>query len=902
MKKLFALALALTLMTVLAIAAAANSDTGYTITASRGTPVVDGVKDDIWDTAEAQTQDQIRNGTDTGTHVKIRFLYDDENLYFLGEVPDASLWTKDLSLASMTYNMDGCEICLSLSNSSGAGIDATTDAWVGVTPYGDFYSSQANWLVGSGSGVSADNEEFDAEFMEIHTSLENDPDNDQANPWYVEAVWHIKAYDEQYAPKAGVKYGFEISYNDNAAYENRTMCIGWSDITDGASGNASLWGEIVLGEGGGAAPAASGAPGQWVNKDFTSTYDDPDWHGDVSDVDFEDSWEEGATNARNGSYYVYLKGDGKGDYSVEFETKEDGLYEVDVCLMAWEKSVLRATNIKIDDSDWIRLAFDYENEEKQLEQYITGLTINLTKGTHKFTLGLPEDFDDTTVKTLYFDYFFYHKIGDMGAASSAPASAPADSSSAPDYVTSGLAAWYDGANNAAGSQDKSATVWKDSSGHGLDFEVELNDTNYWTDKSFHIDSVRNYLPDQIVDLVNGDTYTVEFVAGELTYPATDWVSLIISDNDHFSLFVRVSNDNLEYKYNDANKDRPMADNGKDLVSNSTVAITFDINTQDCLMYVDGELVSENVPIETNIADTLMLGHDDPKRIWSGDVYGMRFYDRVLSADEIAKNAAADNARFRGDTAPAPFAAIAPTSTAPAEKPAEPASAYPASGESGNFMMGRIIGNETGWDGTAASGAASAFDGKPATFFDPLGVGDGFCGMEFDEPYILEKVAILSRSGWLDRFAGASIEGSNDGEEWETLWESDDVAPSETEYNIVTEFENNYGYKMFRYINWINHGDVAEVEFYGKPGTAERPAEEPKAEPEPEPAPAEEPPIDDPAKDEPVPEPEAPTSETPAENQPAETPAEEKSGCGSFVGGGFIVLVTVLGSAYISKRR
>ena len=108
------------------------------------------------------------------------------------------------------------------------------------------------------------------------------------------------------------------------------------------------------------------------------------------------------------------------------------------------------------------------------------------------------------------------------------------------------------------------------------------------------------------------------------------------------------------------------------------------------------------------------------------------------------------------------------------------------------------------------------------------------------------MAILSRSGWLDRFAGASIEGSNDGEEWETLWESDEAAPSETEYNIVTEFENNYGYKMFRYINWINHGDVAEVEFYGKPGTAERPAEEPKAE---EPA-AEEPKAEEPAAEEP----------------------------------------------------
>ena len=406
---------------------------------------------------------------------------------------------------------------------------------------------------------------------------------------------------------------------------------------------------------------------------------------------------------------------------------------------------------------------------------------------------------------------------------------------------------------------------------------------------------------------------MEFVAGDLVYPATDWVSLIISDNDHFSLFIRVSNDNLEYKYNDANKDRPMADNGADLVNNSTVAVTFDINTQDCLMYVDGELVSENIPIETNIADTLMLGHDDPKRIWSGDVYGMRFYDRVLSAEEIAKNAAADNARFRSDAAPAPFAAITPTSSA-ADKPAavEAPAGYPASGESGNFMMGKVIGNETGWDGTASSGAASAFDGKAATFFDPLGVGDGFCGMEFDEPYILEKVAILSRSGWLDRFAGASIEGSNDGEEWETLWESDDVAPSETEYNIVNEgdIENNYGYKMFRYINYVNHGDVAEVEFYGKPGTAERPAKEE------EPAPAAEEPKE-----------ETPTVEEVAENaaenmtEAVENVAEAagdavenaaeavsgavetaKSGCGSFIGGGLIVLVTVLGSAWIAKRK
>jgi|GEM_PF-1691616 len=239
--------------------------------------------------------------------------------------------------------------------------------------------------------------------------------------------------------------------------------------------------------------------------------------------------------------------------------------------------------------------------------------------------------------------------------------------------------------------------------------------------------------------------------------------------------------------------------------------------------------------------------------------------------------------------------------------------YPASGESGNAMIGTIIGNETGWDGTAASGAASAFDGNPATFFDPLGVGDGYCGMQFDEPYILEKVAILSRSGWLDRFAGACIEGSNNGEDWETIWESDEAAASETEYTVVTEgdFENNYGYTMFRYFNYLNHGDVAEVEFYGKPGKVDPPAKEE------EPA-AEEPKEETPTTVEEVVENAAENVTEAAENvaeaagDAVENAAEavtgavdnaaKKSGCGSFIGGSMIVLVTVLGSAWIAKRK
>ena len=163
--------------------------------------------------------------------------------------------------------------------------------------------------------------------------------------------------------------------------------------------------------------------------------------------------------------------------------------------------------------------------------------------------------------------------------------------------------------------------------------------------------------------------------------------------------------------------------------------------------------------------------------------------------------------------------------------AAPTYTYPGSGADGNLINGTVIGNAEGWGGNADAGAAAAFDGNPGTFFDPLGVGDGFCGMDAGESYILDKVVILSRDGWNARFPGAMIQGSNDGENWTTLWTSD-AEGTFPDYYTVTDFENNTGYSQFRYFNETNHGDVAEVEFYGQPGSVEateEPAEEPAAE-------------------------------------------------------------------------
>ena len=160
-----------------------------------------------------------------------------------------------------------------------------------------------------------------------------------------------------------------------------------------------------------------------------------------------------------------------------------------------------------------------------------------------------------------------------------------------------------------------------------------------------------------------------------------------------------------------------------------------------------------------------------------------------------------------------------TITASAEVPA---AAYPASGtaipDGSVCIKGELIGNETGWGGSETAGRAAAFDGDVTTFFDPLGVGDGFCGMDAGKPYILTKVAIHPRDAQLARFYGATIQGSNDGEEWTDIWMSLDEATEWTWQEVeADEFdESGVAYRYYRYYNMLSHGDVAEVEFYGYP--------------------------------------------------------------------------------------
>ncbi|MBO6053739.1 MAG: discoidin domain-containing protein [Clostridia bacterium] len=133
------------------------------------------------------------------------------------------------------------------------------------------------------------------------------------------------------------------------------------------------------------------------------------------------------------------------------------------------------------------------------------------------------------------------------------------------------------------------------------------------------------------------------------------------------------------------------------------------------------------------------------------------------------------------------------------------------------LTGEIIGEGSGWGGQRDKGAQAAFDGDRYTYYDPSArsADYAYAGLDLGQPFILSKVRILPRDGWLDRFKGGSIQGSNDLDEWTTVCESTSAA-SAWDWQVFTDFDDNSGYRYYRYWNGMEHGDVAEVQLYGYP--------------------------------------------------------------------------------------
>ena len=87
-----------------------------------------------------------------------------------------------------------------------------------------------------------------------------------------------------------------------------------------------------------------------------------------------------------------------------------------------------------------------------------------------------------------------------------------------------------------------------------------------------------------------------------------------------------------------------------------------------------ELTLGQIELLASSYDTFALGHTEPKRFRFGDIHSIRFYDRELTADEVALNAEADAVKYNvGRLAPettAPETTKAPSTNTPTTDKAE----------------------------------------------------------------------------------------------------------------------------------------------------------------------------------------------------------------------------------------
>ena len=515
------------------------------------------------------------------------------------------------------------------------------------------------------------------------------------------------------------------------------------------------------------------------------------------------------------------------------------------------------------------------------------------------------------------NYAFPEQAGAAAAAPAAPAAAG-------EIVTSGLVANFEGSYGKANGEPD---VWKDSV-KGYELEAALDDNNYWTDNAFHVDSAYNYFPDEIVELVNGEKFSVEIALGELELPGTSYISFIISDNDNFSLFNRVDGDYIEFKA--ASNERPKVPGGADYANNSTLTVTFDLDS-DVVLYVDGVEIGRAMTTATIDADTLFLGHYDAARNWIGDVYGIRFYDRALTAEEVAQNAAYD-AQFRGGAA-APAAPAATEEVPAADVPAIEAIAqdYPnmdlvenngagyASLDEAVASIGKTaISGYTFVSGTgshANEGPENLWDNDTATkFCAPSDQFPTISIVALDGEYAIDGI-IMATANDNSSYNGRSpyewaVYGSNDGAAWTALAYGDDYFFEETDFTYYAApltTEGSYKYIMFQSEGGLSGTfQVSEVALTGTkveaapvveeaPVAEETPVEEPVVEETPveEPA-AEEAPVEEPVEEEVV---EAPAEEAPVEEEVTEAAQTFDFGVIAAV----VAAISAAGYA-ISKKR
>ncbi len=207
-----------------------------------------------------------------------------------------------------------------------------------------------------------------------------------------------------------------------------------------------------------------------------------------------------------------------------------------------------------------------------------------------------------------------------------------------NYVADGLVSYYSGTQSTRDGHDKESAVWEDLiSGH--DMAITKNADNYFSDTGLRAKGSKHMFPDAVVDVINGEAFTIELLLGDFTSLGKDFNTFINSSGDQLALFRRNSVDELELKT--TGNGRIKIKGCLELLQNSLVTLTYS-RSGHARIYINGEMLGEITTAAGSLgAGDLFIGHSDPAKTFDTTYRSVRFYNRALTAEEVAANAVVD---------------------------------------------------------------------------------------------------------------------------------------------------------------------------------------------------------------------------------------------------------------------
>ena len=240
------------------------------------------------------------------------------------------------------------------------------------------------------------------------------------------------------------------------------------------------------------------------------------------------------------------------------------------------------------------------------------------------------------------------------------------------YVADGLVLYYDGEWNAGfGAHDSAATVWKDLSATGNDAEfVYLAPGGGWLNNAYDFQTNGHFQTTSAIDL--GSSFSVQVATDSRSNPFVGnlWPWFVGSNDGHFQFYPNNSTLNVvlnadgmlgsghrsQFTWSDSRFLTAMVDANSNLLFQTSMSER------------NWSVGSGPTPLGSQVfaigGPTKALypsDSDRTKRSARTPFHAVRIYSKILSADEIARNRAVDEARFFGGPAPATGAVVVQSS-------------------------------------------------------------------------------------------------------------------------------------------------------------------------------------------------------------------------------------------------